>query len=132
MGNNGQAFQHVPPNRSANRIPFAKLQRAMDSEQNLLPMHQAAAVTPIRRKRKSRRKLYIWLGIGGLILLLIIGSVISGKREKPIEVTTEKATRRTINFRRQRFIRRSMASSLCSTASWASASWRRINSPAPK
>jgi HlyD family secretion protein len=60
-------------------------------------MHQAAAPSPtVRRKRKSRRKLYIWLGVGGLILLLIIGSVISGKREKPIEVTTEKATRRTI------------------------------------
>jgi HlyD family secretion protein len=60
-------------------------------------MHQAAAPSPtVRRKRKSRRKLYIWLGIGGLILILIIGSVISGKREKPIEVTTEKATRRTI------------------------------------
>jgi HlyD family secretion protein len=60
-------------------------------------MHQAAAPSPtVRRKRKSRRKLYIWLGIGGLILVLIIGSVISGKREKPIEVTTEKATRRTI------------------------------------
>ena len=60
-------------------------------------MHQAAAPTPtVHRKRKSRRKLYIWLGIGGLILLLIISSIISGKREKPIEVTTEKATRRTI------------------------------------
>ncbi|MBA3651682.1 MAG: efflux RND transporter periplasmic adaptor subunit [Chthoniobacterales bacterium] len=60
-------------------------------------MHQAAAPsTPVRRKRKSRRKLYIFLGIGGLILFLIIGSVISGKREQPIAVTTEKAARRTI------------------------------------
>ncbi len=60
-------------------------------------MHQAAAPLPTtRRKRRSRRKLYIWSGIGGLILLLIIGSVISGKREPPIAVTTEKATRRTI------------------------------------
>ena len=60
-------------------------------------MHQAAAPSPtVRRKRKSRRKLYIWLGVGGLIFLLIIGSVISSKREKPIEITTEKATRRTI------------------------------------
>ena len=60
-------------------------------------MHQAAAPSPtLRRKRKSRRKLYIGLGIGGFILLLIIGSVISGKREPAIPVTTEKATRRTI------------------------------------
>ena len=60
-------------------------------------MHQAAAPSPtLRRKRKSRRKLYIGLGGGGLILLLIIGFVISGKREPAIPVTTEKATRRTI------------------------------------
>ncbi|MEO7167355.1 MAG: biotin/lipoyl-binding protein, partial [Chthoniobacterales bacterium] len=60
-------------------------------------MHQAAAPAPtVRRKRKSRRKLYIWIGVAGVILLLIISSVISGKREKPIAVTTEKATRRTI------------------------------------
>jgi HlyD family secretion protein len=60
-------------------------------------MHQAATPAPtVRRKRKSRRKLYIGLGVGGLILILIIGSVISGRREQPIAVTTEKAARRTI------------------------------------
>ncbi len=60
-------------------------------------MHQAATPAPaVRRKRKSRRKLYIVLGIVGVILLLIISSIISGKREKPIAVTTEKAARRTI------------------------------------
>jgi HlyD family secretion protein len=60
-------------------------------------MHQAVApAPPARRKRKSRRKLYIGLGVGGLVLLLILGSIISGKREQPIPVTTEKAARRTI------------------------------------
>jgi HlyD family secretion protein len=60
-------------------------------------MHQAVTPAPtVRRKRKSRRKLHIGLGVGGLILILIIGSVISSRREQPIAVTTEKAARRTI------------------------------------
>ena len=60
-------------------------------------MHQAATpATTVRRKRKSRRKLYLGLGVGGLILFLIIGSIISAKREQPVPITTEKATRRTI------------------------------------
>src|SRR2546423_11724165 len=59
-------------------------------------MHQAATPPTVHRKRKSRRRRYILLGSGGRILLLILSSVISGKREKPVEVTTEKATRRTI------------------------------------
>jgi HlyD family secretion protein len=60
-------------------------------------MHQAAAPSPTaRRKRRSRRKLYIGLGVAGLVLILIIGSVVSGKREQPIPVTTENAARRTI------------------------------------
>src|SRR5256886_14863789 len=59
-------------------------------------MHQAATPPTVHRKRKSRRRRYILLGSGGLILLLILSSVISGKREKPVEITTEKATRKTI------------------------------------
>src|SRR5215467_7917307 len=60
-------------------------------------MHQAAASSStIPRKRKSRRKIYLWLGLGGLIFLLIVGSIVSGKREQPIQITTEKAERRTI------------------------------------
>jgi HlyD family secretion protein len=60
-------------------------------------MHQAAApAVTSRRRRKSRRRLYIGLGIGGLIFLLVVGSIISGKREQPIPITTEKAVRRTI------------------------------------
>ncbi len=65
-----------------------------------LSMHQAATAptvpTPVRRRRKSRRKLYIFGGIGAVILLLIVSSIIRGKREQPIPVVTEKAARRTI------------------------------------
>ena len=40
-------------------------------------MHQAAApAVTSRRRRKSRRRLYIGLGIGGLIFLLVVGSII--------------------------------------------------------
>ena len=61
-------------------------------------MHQAAAPSPtIRRKRKSRRKLYIMAGHRRADSLSSSSApIISGKREPPIPVTTEKATRRTI------------------------------------
>src|SRR5436189_2450826 len=52
------------------------------------------AVSP--RRRKSRRRRYILIGIGALILLGIVGEVIVSKREKPIPVTTENAAKRTI------------------------------------
>jgi HlyD family secretion protein len=61
-------------------------------------MHQsvsAPAVAP-PRKRRSRRRRYIIIGSLALVVLWIIGSVISSKREKPIPVTTEKAVRTTI------------------------------------
>ena len=48
------------------------------------------------RRRKSRRRRKILIGIGALLLLWIIAAIINSKREKPIPVTTEKATRRTI------------------------------------
>src|SRR5881396_1939541 len=48
------------------------------------------------RRRKSRRRRYILIGIGVLLLLSIGGAIIASKREKPIPVTTEKATKRTI------------------------------------
>jgi len=48
------------------------------------------------RRRKSRRRRKILIGIGALLLLWIIGAIINSKREKPIPVTTDKATRRTI------------------------------------
>ena len=63
-------------------------------------MHQSIAtpdpVTTPPKKRRSRRKRYIILSVVGLLVLWIITSIILGKREKPIPVTTEKAARRTI------------------------------------
>ncbi len=62
-------------------------------------MHQALTtdVPPSKRKtRWSRKKRYIVFGSIGLVVLWIIASIISGKREKPIPVTTEKALRKTI------------------------------------
>src|SRR5437763_17065545 len=53
-----------------------------------------AIVAP--RKRKSRRRRYVLIGIGALLLVWIIGAIIWSKREKPIPVTTEKAAKRTI------------------------------------
>src|SRR5437867_1896564 len=63
-------------------------------------MHQTLKTPPVApevaRKRRSRRKRYILFCSIGLILLLIIASVVAGKREKPIPVTTETAVRKTI------------------------------------
>jgi HlyD family secretion protein len=62
-------------------------------------MHQAIATPPLSaspKKRRSRRKRYIIFGSLGLVLLLVVSSIISSKREKPIPVVTEKAVRKTI------------------------------------
>jgi HlyD family secretion protein len=63
-------------------------------------MHQTLTTPPSAsqqaKKRRLRRKRYIIFGSIGLVLLLIIGSVVAGKREKPIPVTTETAVRKTI------------------------------------
>ncbi|MEP7014519.1 MAG: efflux RND transporter periplasmic adaptor subunit [Verrucomicrobiota bacterium] len=48
------------------------------------------------KKRRSRRKRYIILGSVGVVVLWILISMIMGKREKPVAVTTDKAARRTI------------------------------------
>jgi HlyD family secretion protein len=56
----------------------------------------SAPARPTPRKRKSRRRRYILIAIGALLLLWIVGAIIASKREKPIPVTTEKATTRTI------------------------------------
>ncbi|HKR52807.1 MAG TPA: efflux RND transporter periplasmic adaptor subunit [Chthoniobacterales bacterium] len=71
-------------------------------------MHQIASPPPATtsgppgpsvaspRRRKSRRRRKILIGIGALLLLWIIGAIFNSKREKPIPVTTDKATQRTI------------------------------------
>ncbi len=63
-------------------------------------MHQAvsqpSAASATAPKKKSRRRRYIIWGSVGLVLLWIIFSIIAGKREKPIPVTTDKAVRRDI------------------------------------
>ena len=64
-------------------------------------MHQAIAtpassVAPPPRKKKSHKKRNIILGVVAVIVLWIIVSIILGKREKPIPITTEKAIRKTI------------------------------------
>jgi HlyD family secretion protein len=62
-------------------------------------MHQAIAApantAPTPRKRRSRKRRYIIIGASLLVGWIIISSIL-GRREKPIPVTTEKATRRTI------------------------------------
>jgi HlyD family secretion protein len=63
-------------------------------------MHQALTTAPVVRdaakKRRQRRGRMIIFGCAGAALLLIVGFIVAGKREKPIPVTTEKAVRRTI------------------------------------
>jgi HlyD family secretion protein len=63
-------------------------------------MHQTLTTPSIAsqgaKKRRLRWRRYIIFGSIGLVLLVIIVSVVAGKREKPIPVTTEKALRKTI------------------------------------
>jgi HlyD family secretion protein len=59
-------------------------------------MHQVATTPAPPKKRRSRRKRYLILGSISLVVLGIIVSIILGRREKPIPVTTEKAIRKTI------------------------------------
>ena len=63
-------------------------------------MHQTLVTPPTAaataKKRRARRRRYIIFGSIGLLVLWIVVSIILGKREKPIPVTTEKALRKTI------------------------------------
>src|SRR5437016_8364012 len=87
-----------------NAISFAKVKRRISSgvftKIDSAAMHQAvttpAGAPVVPRKRRPRRKRKILIGVGAAVLLLIIAGVINSKREKPIPVTTEKASRRNI------------------------------------
>jgi len=63
-------------------------------------MHQTVstpAPAPLTvKQRRARRKKQIIYGLIALVVLWIVGSIIWGKREKPIPVTTETAIRKTI------------------------------------
>ncbi len=63
-------------------------------------MHQAIAATSAPsakpKKRRSRKRRYIILGVIALLLAWLVTSIVLGKREKPIPVVTEKALRKTI------------------------------------
>jgi flagellar basal body-associated protein FliL len=58
-------------------------------------MHQMintpGAATAPPKKRKSRRTRYIVIGVVLLLVGWLITSIVLGKREKPLPVTTEKA-----------------------------------------
>src|SRR5438093_3502277 len=87
-----------------NGISFARVQQATNSDAfsptTAPPMHQtvsAPAPAPLTvKQRRARRKKQIIYGLIALVVLWIVGSIIWGKREKPIPVTTETAIRKTI------------------------------------
>src|SRR5881392_3310680 len=87
-----------------NGISFARVQQATNSDaftpRTAPPLHQtvsAPAPAPLTvKQRRARRKKQIIYGLIALVVLWIVGSIIWGKREKPIPVTTETAVRKTI------------------------------------
>jgi HlyD family secretion protein len=86
-----------------NAISFAKVKRRINSgvftKTDSPKMHQAVttpATAPVKAKKRWSRRKKIILGAVGLVVLWIIVSIILGKREKPIPVTTDKALRKVI------------------------------------
>lgn len=49
-----------------------------------------------QKPKRSKKRLFLWIGIPLILVVVIAGIVIAKKREKPIMVTTEKAVRRDI------------------------------------
>src|ERR1043165_3638173 len=87
-----------------NGISFARVKQPTNSDaftpRTASPMHQAVstpAPAPLTvKQRRVRRRKQIIYGLIALVVLWIVGSIIWGKREKPIPVTTETAIRKTI------------------------------------
>ena len=87
-----------------NGISFARVKQPTNSDvfsaRTPLPMHQTVstpAPAPLTvKQRRARRKKQIIYGLIALVALWIVGSIIWGKREKPIPVTMETAIRKTI------------------------------------
>jgi HlyD family secretion protein len=87
-----------------NGISFARVKQPTNSDaftpRTAPAMHQAVstpAPAPLTAKqRRTRRKKQIIYGSIALVVLWIVASVIWGKREKPIPVTTETAIRKTV------------------------------------
>src|SRR4026208_731064 len=87
-----------------NGISFARVKQPTNSDaftpRPPLPMHQTVstpAPAPLTLKqRRARRKKQIIYGLIALVVLWIVGSIIWGKREKPIPVTMATATRKTL------------------------------------
>jgi HlyD family secretion protein len=87
-----------------NGISFARVKQPTNSDaftpRTAAPMHQAVstpAPAPLTvKQRRIRRRKQIIYGLIALVVLWIVGSIIWGKREKPIPVTTEAAIRKTI------------------------------------
>ncbi len=87
-----------------NGISFARVKQPTNSDalspRTVAPMHQAVstpAPAPLTAKqRRARRKKQIIYGLIALVVLWLVGSIIWGKREKPIPITTETAIRKTI------------------------------------
>src|SRR6266487_1411796 len=87
-----------------NGISFARVKQPTNSDalspRTVAPMHPAVrtpAPAPLTAKqRRARRKKQIIYGLIALVVLWLVGSIIWGKREKPIPITTETAIRKTI------------------------------------
>jgi HlyD family secretion protein len=87
-----------------NGISFARVKQPTNSDalspRTVPPMHQAVSIpapAPLTAKqRRARRKKQIIYGLIALVVLWLVGSIIWGKREKPIPITTETAIRKTI------------------------------------